>query len=231
MRSPTRRFMMGLLLLALSLFDLPKAYAHPHVWVDAAVIIHRNDAGQIAAIEPVWIFDDLYTATLLPDLDLDHSGEVERSELLNFAQEAVHNLHEWGYFLSAKKENGQILYFEEKISTESVVLNNRLLLRFKLTLDHPIASSEVIELKMYDPSYFIAIELVKEKTVSFLGPDGVAQNQPDTARNECQSEVMDPSSNENNETPLSELFFSDEEIAENPDLGSIFAQILRVSCL
>ncbi|MEH6632478.1 MAG: DUF1007 family protein [Halopseudomonas aestusnigri] len=213
----------GIFVLKISLFSVSVASAHPHVWVDAAVIIHKNESGQIAAIEPVWIFDDLYTATLLPDLDKDQSGIVEKNELLDFAKEAIGNLHEWGYFLKAQTVNGRALAFDKKVTTESVLLNNRLLLRFKLMLDQPIAAAKVIELKMYDPSYFIAIELVKNKTVSFLSKD-------EKFKGNCQYEMIDPSDHENNQTPLSELFFSDEEIAENPDLGSIFAQVLRVSC-
>lgn len=213
----------GTFVLIIGLVSMSAASAHPHVWVDAAVIIHKNESGQIAAIEPVWVFDDLYTATLLPDLDKDQSGTVEKNELLGFAEEAINNLHEWGYFLKAQNENGQALVFGNKITTESVLLNNRLLLRFKLLLDQPIMAAEVIELKMYDPSYFIAIELVKDKTVSFLPQD-------EKSKGDCQYEMIDPSDHENNRTPLSELFYSDEEVAENPDLGSIFAQVLRVSC-
>ncbi len=208
------------LFLCVGLLGVSKVSAHPHVWIDAAVIVHRNDIGGIAAVEPVWIFDDLYTATLLPDLDQDQSGDVGQSELLKFAEEAVNNLYEWGYFLDARTEQGKVLTFEKTVSTEAVLLNNRLLLRFKLTLEQPITAAGVIELKMYDPSYFISIDLVEEKAVSFLSK----------VKDACQYDIIDPQNPENNQTPLSELFFSDEEVAENPDLGSVFAQTLRVSC-
>ncbi|WP_419903946.1 DUF1007 family protein [Kiloniella sp.] len=215
----------SLLLITLSLSWVSKATAHPHVWVDAAVLIHKNDYGQIVAIEPVWIFDDLYTATLLPDLDKDENGDVEKNELLTFAKEAVQNLAEWDFFLDARNQTGEGLNFKDNITTESLLINDRLLLRFKLMLEQPIAVAHTIELRMYDPSYFVAIELVKEGVVSFLPKDDALKSS-----NTCQYEMLDPLDNENNQTPLAELSFSDEEVAENPELGSIFAQSLRVSC-
>ncbi len=196
------------------------AQAHPHVWVDAAVIVHLNDDGRIVALEPVWIFDDLYTETLLQDLDQDLSGQVEKAELNNFAGDAVRNLHEWDYFLSARKAGAEKLVFTKEVTADGDLLNNRLVLRFKLTLDQPIVLSQAIELKMYDPSYFISIELVPENTVSFVA--GEAKG--------CGYKTIEPDDAVGTEQPLSDLFFSDEEVAANPELGSIFAATLRVTC-
>ncbi|MCZ4282255.1 DUF1007 family protein [Kiloniella laminariae] len=196
------------------------AQAHPHVWVDAAVIVHLNDSGRIVALEPVWIFDDLYTETLLQDLDQDLSGVVEKAELNSFAGDAVRNLHEWDYFLSARKAGAEKLVFTKEITADGDLLNNRLVLRFKLTLDQPIAFSQAIELKMYDPSYFISIDLVSENTANFVPSDAEG----------CTHQVIKPDDVTGTEKPLSDLFFSDEEVAANPELGSIFASTLRVSC-
>ena len=183
--------------LLLTLLYPAYAQSHPHVWVDAAVIIHRNDAGEISALEPVWIFDDLYTASLLPDLDKDQSGEVEKAELLAFAREAVGNLREWDYFLKVKREDQLGLLYEKEIIADGVVLNNRLLLRFRLELEKPIAKGTAIKVQMYDPSYFIAIDIVEDNTVSYL---------PSTM-NACTHSVTHPDDNIDNETTLSDLVF------------------------
>ncbi len=204
---------------ALLLFPQP-ASAHPHVWVDAAIIVHKNSAGRISAIEPVWIFDDLYTQSLLPDLDVDKSGEVDKSELLVFAKEAITNLSEWDYFLHTKVAPGQKVSFKKKINTDATLLNGRFLLRFKLELETPILPDSTLEVKMYDPSYFISIDLISDKEVSFLpAPSG-----------SCDYSVIESPDYESEEKTLSELAFSDEEVAENPDLGAIFAQSVRVTC-
>ncbi len=207
-------------LLLLVLLYPAYAQSHPHVWVDAALIIHRNDDGEISALEPVWIFDDLYTASLLPDLDQDQSGKVEKPELLTFAKEAVGNLQEWDYFLKVKREDAFALRYKKEIITDGTVLNDRLLLRFKLELEEPIKAGTAVRVQMYDPSYFIAIDFIGDKTVSYL-PSSLSS---------CTHSVTHPDDYAENTTSLSDLVFSDEEVAENPDLGSIFAKTVEVRC-
>ncbi len=196
------------------------AQSHPHVWVDAALIIHRNDAGEISALEPVWIFDDLYTASLLPDLDKDQSGEVEKAELLTFAREAVGNLREWDYFLKVKRDDKYSPLYKKEIIADGAVLNNRLLLRFRLELEEPITQGTAVQMQMYDPSYFIAIDVIEDNAVSYLP----------VAMSPCTHRVTHPDDNLENGTTLSDLVFSDEEVAQNPDLGSIFAKTVSVTC-
>ncbi|WP_120497984.1 DUF1007 family protein [Kiloniella sp. EL199] len=196
------------------------AQSHPHVWVDAALIIHRNDAGEVSALEPVWIFDDLYTASVLSDLDEDQSGKVEKPELLTFAKEAVGNLQEWDYFLKVKREDASVLQYKKEIMTDGTVLNDRLLLRFRLELADPIKAGTSVKVQMYDPSYFIAIDFIDDKTVSYL---------PST-QSGCTHSVTHPDDYAESTTSLSDLVFSDEEVAENPDLGSIFAKTVEIKC-
>ncbi|WP_082130499.1 DUF1007 family protein [Kiloniella spongiae] len=211
-------------MLLLALLYPSYAQSHPHVWVDAALIIHRNEAGEISALEPVWIFDDLYTASLLPDLDQDQSGKVEKPELLTFAKEAVGNLQEWDYFLKVKREDASALQYKKEIITDGTVLNDRLLLRFRLELEDPIKAGTVVQVQMYDPSYFIAIDFIDDKTVSYL-PSSLP-----SSLNGCTHNVTHPDDFAENTTSLSDLVFSDEEVAENPDLGSIFAKTVEVRC-
>ncbi|KKJ75319.1 hypothetical protein WH95_19025 [Kiloniella litopenaei] len=206
--------------LLLILFYPSYAQSHPHVWVDAAVIIHRNDAGEISALEPVWIFDDLYTASLLPDLDQDQSGEVEKAELLTFARDAIGNLQEWDYFLKVKRDDEFGPLYRKEIIADADVLNNRLLLRFKLDLEKPVALGTSVQMQMYDPSYFIAMDVIENHAVSYLP----------AAMNACTHSVTHPDDNLEDGTTLSDLVFSDEEVAQNPDLGSIFAKTVTVTC-
>ena len=43
----------------------PRAHAHPHAWKDVRSTVILADSGQVAAIEQRWLFDELYTASLI----------------------------------------------------------------------------------------------------------------------------------------------------------------------
>lgn len=211
----------GLLTAAALAGAVGPAAAHPHVWIDAAVILHRDDAGRIAGIEPVWIFDDLYSQTAFADLDADGSGSLEPAELQGFAKDAVGNLRDWNYFVEAKGPSGAPLAFRDSVAAEAQYAMNRLILRFRLALSEPLSREETLNLRMYDPSYYMSIEFVPQGAVTLAPKDGAA----------CETAWQEPDEIQAESQPLLELLGDEATLsAGDNNFGGLFAKTLRVTC-
>ncbi len=73
-----------LLAFALAAFAAPgagAALAHPHVQVETETRIVHDASGQVAAIEHVWTFDELYSTYATQGLDRNGDGQFSREEL------------------------------------------------------------------------------------------------------------------------------------------------------
>jgi ABC-type uncharacterized transport system substrate-binding protein len=144
------------------------AHAHPHVFVThkATVVF---DKGAIAGIEHVWFFDEFYTAMAVEGLDTNKDGAFSRNELHELAKTNIEGLKEFGYFTSATLKGQDIkvgdppdFWLEHKDGVLS--------LHFRSPLPAPVPASNVkLTVSVYDPSYFIAFELVEKEPVA-LGP-------------------------------------------------------------
>ncbi|MCS6621564.1 DUF1007 family protein [Roseibacterium beibuensis] len=77
------RTLAGFSALVLSLLAPGMALAHPHVFIDAGLVLSRNTDGQVTAVEVTWRYDELYTLILLQDfgLDPDFDGVLTESEI------------------------------------------------------------------------------------------------------------------------------------------------------
>jgi ABC-type uncharacterized transport system substrate-binding protein len=48
--------------------SIDRAWAHPHVWVDAVAELMLDDSHRLTAIRVYWAFDEVYSAIALEEL-------------------------------------------------------------------------------------------------------------------------------------------------------------------
>ncbi|MGE3780393.1 MAG: DUF1007 family protein [Pirellulaceae bacterium] len=77
------------------------AMAHPHVWIwNKTVILHKD--GAITGLRYTWLFDEMYSASAVEDLDKNRDGKLDRSELAELAKVNVEGIKEFEYFTTSK---------------------------------------------------------------------------------------------------------------------------------
>ncbi len=144
------------------------ASAHPHVTVahSAAVVF---DKGTIVAIDHVWYFDEFYTAMAIEGLDTNKDGVYSREELAELATTNTEGLKDFDYFTHATLA-GQPLKVSAPKTSWSEHKDGMLSLHFRLPLETPVqADAKNFAVSIYDPSYFIAFDLVKKDAVKLDG--------------------------------------------------------------
>lgn len=140
------------------------ACAHPHVWIAAREEILFNPQGEISAIRHIWTFDEMYSAFAVQGLGKDGKPPT-REELAPLAKTNVDSLAEFQYFTAAKTgpkyyEFGEPTDYGLEADDKKIVT-----LRFTLPLKHPVSAKKPFTFMVYDPTFFVDIELEKTDPV------------------------------------------------------------------
>lgn len=193
------------------------ARAHPHVWIDMQSELHFDDQGRVTAIGILWTFDEFYSAFAVEGAARTEDGYDEEL-LAGLAEVNLQNLAEWNYFTEVTA-GGETLALDTARDGKSAWDDEtgRLTLAFVVPLKEPVTPSEAetLKLRIYDPSYYISIDYVKDDPVRMTGkvPQGCGVN----------SETPNV---ENVWMGLPETAFTD----PNSRLGAKFATVVTVTC-
>ncbi|MGI9414190.1 MAG: DUF1007 family protein [Hyphomicrobiales bacterium] len=202
---------------ATSLSTLPAA-AHPHVWIVSHSDVVFDDQGRITAINIEWEFDEFYSMTAVEGLDVNGNGTYEPEELQPLAAENISALKDFSYFTKVRSGSG-----DEGLGAvtefHSTFKDSRLTLYFQVPLAAPLdPRKSKVDLRMYDPSFYIAIEYAAKDPVNAVGtaPDG------------CAVELRKPDADADDAASQSEDYFAN--LLATQDLGSIYAETVVVDC-
>ena len=193
------------------------AQSHPHVWIDAVGEMLFDDSGKLTGLRVYWAFDELYSAYAVEGLDVNGNGEMERQELRPLVAENIKNLKDFRYFTYLEVD-GQNPDYGEVTEFGMRFVNGRLAMWFVVPLAEPVDPRKAeIAFAMYDPTYYISIELAQD------GPIRVSGKAPDT----CGHRIVDTEAR-SDALSLSESFFQSLESSAN--FGVNLAQWVRLTC-
>jgi len=139
--------------------------AHPHMFVDASVEVVFNEKG-IAGFKSRWIFDDMFSSSILEDYDKDKNRKLSKSEIAIIKKEAFSYTAEQSYFTRIKIGKKKFPVKQVK-DFNAIVKNNRLVYTFFIPCY--IAAdkkSKTVTLGIYDSTFYASFEF-KTKSVTF----------------------------------------------------------------
>lgn len=159
-------------LFAVLLLASPHAQAHPHAWIDTSVDVKFNAAGEVEALGISWEFDEFYSAFAVEEFKKTAEGGYTAKDLASLAELNLTNLKEWHYFTDISQAGAKVAQGapHDALMTYDPK-SGRLKLRFTLPLASPVKATAQAPLSfsMYDPTYYISMEYVKEKPVTLEG--------------------------------------------------------------
>ena len=153
-------------LVALIIFGLAPASAHPHVFVTVQITV-VIDKGTVTGFQHVWTFDEFYSAMAVEGLDKKQKGVYSREELSELAKVNMEGLKEFNYFTHATLAGKPLQAGDPKpadywLEHKADVLS----LNFFLPLAQPVlVDAKDFAFSIYDSSYFIAFDLAKDDPV------------------------------------------------------------------
>jgi len=135
--------------------------AHPHVFVDCTLTLVFDTNG-LSGIKEQWVFDEMFSSTILQDFDKDKNSLLDSQEIADIKKGAFLNLKNFNYFNHIIINGGN---FSVKFVTDffAEVRENHLIYTFFIPC-HIKANPhfKTIRLAVYDETYYTDIAVTPE---------------------------------------------------------------------
>lgn len=191
------------------------AFAHPHVFVDAKAGFRMDNEGRLTALRITWTYDAFSSLVLFDQLALDPDGDGE----LDDADRAkiVRGETDWppeyegdtyldlgGATVELGRPEGGVAWMAE----------DRVSVAFDLPIADPLAAPDGARLRLYDPVYYYAYDVVGAEV------DGTCSARIDPFVADAATSRL--------QATLAAL--SREETPDRDDVGALFADAVILAC-
>lgn len=198
------------------------AAAHPHVFVDATLTLRFDAEGRLAELSTTWTYDEFYTLYAIEamEMDADGDGVLTGDELAEMAR--IHT-EPWPDQEQLASQlwltvGGAAAGLALPAGAEARIEGDRLVVSFARAVAAPADPAEALSVRLYDPSYFIAYEMVGSPAAEGL-PVGCALRyipfDPDAELAALQTELA---------------AIPADETPDFVNVGALFADEVRVTC-
>ncbi|MFH1805173.1 MAG: DUF1007 family protein [Pseudomonadota bacterium] len=145
------------------------AQAHPHIWVDVdATMVMEND--QITGIAVTWLFDDLFSMTLIDEFDQNHDRRFFDAENDAVRDNAFIALNDVGYLTYLRQNENLVDYGDVRDFKADITDDNRVRYDFVLPLKTPLDPvREAVSLSVYDAEFYIDVAFAEMDPITFTG--------------------------------------------------------------
>lgn len=144
------------------------AQAHPHIFITAdATFLFAGD--KVTAMRIEWLFDDVFSDTVIQEHDADHDGRFDKKEIADIeahAFAAVKDFHYFTYLWVAGKmiEPIHVRDFNARQADGLVTYS------FVVPLPQPVdPRAAKVQIELYDETYFVQVDLAKPQAVRLDG--------------------------------------------------------------
>lgn len=149
--------------LVLALFGLAQpAMAHPHIFIDAKVVVVFDDAARIVTLRNSWTFDTAFSVWMVQGLDTNDDGVVSPEEMQELADENMVGLADYGFYTVA----GDGVHFTPVGDQRMHYEDNKVTLDFSIDATEPVVPGSRFELGIFDAEYYVAISFADVSNVT-----------------------------------------------------------------
>jgi ABC-type uncharacterized transport system substrate-binding protein len=146
--------------------------AHPHVFIDNSATILFDERG-FAGVEAEWIFDEMFSGTIIQDFDKNKDGKFSDAEIKEIEEGAFSNLENHDYFTRMKIDGKsfkvkQVKNFTARIAEENIIYNFLIQCHVKSE-----GFYKEVEIAFYDDTYFVQMLLKSETPVAFRDTNNI----------------------------------------------------------
>ncbi len=152
-------------LLCLLLVFIPSfLQGHPHIFIDNKVTIVFDEKG-LAGFNLNWVFDKVFSASIIHDFDLNGDGIFSKTEIEAIRETAFSNLSNFNYFCLVTI-NGSVFRVQYVTDFSVAIRDKRVIYKFFVPCHvQGITEFKMVTAAVYDETYFTDIIFDPEEAV------------------------------------------------------------------
>jgi len=149
------------------------AAAHPHVFIDNKVTF-VFDAGKVTALRLNWVFDEIFSDSLLSQFDADGDGNFDKLESGAVREGVLPNLKMFNYFTYIWVDGKQLDPIDPADFVASANGDRIVTFQMKVPLPQPVDPRKAaLAAEIYDREYYVQVDLAQQDPVRLENADGV----------------------------------------------------------
>lgn len=140
----------------------PKAFSHPHVFIHNSVTFVFDNKG-LAGFKVYWVFDEMFSNTLILDYDKNGNGNFELSEIKKLEKGAFSNLKNFDYFthIKIKGKPFKVRFFKD---FSAKITKNKVVYIFFLPCHiRAVSSFKEVNISVHDKTFYCTVFLMKDQ--------------------------------------------------------------------
>jgi ABC-type uncharacterized transport system substrate-binding protein len=194
------------------------AAAHPHVFAEAKMTLVLAANGTVEKLTHNWVFDDLFSSTVLVEFDKDQDLKLSDEELKDVQGTIVDSIGDYNYFQTISN-NGAEVKMARPPNLTAKMDGTTLVISFESAPEKILPLHGKVSFGIYDPTFYTAIDFTADTDLQVTSlPAG------------CAASVVRPSPEEameQNKKSLTDSFF---ETTDAVSMGQLVATRLEVTC-
>lgn len=154
------------LLFTLSVFIVPVS-AHPHLFIDVMAKFMLTDS-TLSGVNVFWDIDEMTSAGLIDEFDLNRNGRFEKKEYTTLEREAFSYAAQSSFFTVVTWADNVLRITETRRFVATILSDKKIRYSFFIPFDIKLTDivNEKVVMFFNDPSMFVAFDLKKEKIQS-----------------------------------------------------------------
>ncbi|MBL8968070.1 MAG: DUF1007 family protein [Spirochaetaceae bacterium] len=129
-------------------------WAHPHMSLDSRLEFEMK-GGECLGIRVEWLFDPMFSASIIGENDLNHDGRFDKAENERVRKGAFANLANYGYFIFLRKGDKRVC--PDRVEAfEASQRDGRLVYRFRVPLEGKGYSGD-FSVAVFDSTFYCAV--------------------------------------------------------------------------
>jgi ABC-type uncharacterized transport system substrate-binding protein len=149
------------------------AAAHPHVFIENKVTF-VFDAGKVTALRLNWVFDDIFSDSLLTQFDADGDGAFDELESKALGEGVLPNLKMFNYFTYIWVDGKQLDPIDPTDFVASADGTRIVSFQMKVPLPQPVdPRAAALAAEIYDRDYYVQVDLAQQDAILLENADGV----------------------------------------------------------
>ncbi|MHC5308358.1 DUF1007 family protein [Bartonella sp. LJL80] len=154
------------------------ASAHPHIFVDAHLVIVIDDKMKIDRLTQTWSFDPLFSSGVILDFDKNGDLKLDEKELAEVGKTIKESLAEYDFFQSVIRD-GKTIGLNPPAIIKAEMKNKLLTLSFTVTPKEELRleKGHSYQFSLYDPTFYVAVDFPKSQNFSVSGLPATCKTQ------------------------------------------------------
>lgn len=177
------------------------ALAHPHIFINAKADIVAGAGSNVAEIRNTWVFDEVFSSSVLLDFDKNGDNALDATELSAVGETVRKSMADYSYYTNLLQNGAKVPVSQPDVIHVSYS-GGKITMEFAVKPAKPMPLKGKLIFGIYDETLYTAVDFAEDSDIKTSGKGFES----------CKRVVVRPDPDQiiaQNQATLTDMFFND----------------------